>query len=121
MPDAPPAAPDTEADPYRLPRLAVPSRYELVLEPDLEAFTFTGTCRIDLAVTTQTEVLVLNAIELELTAASIQGADGTAVPAERVDHDEITERVTLHFPAPLTEGEWVLDLSFTGLLNDKLH
>ena len=32
---------------YRLPRTVVPSRYDLVLEPDLAAATFAGTVAID--------------------------------------------------------------------------
>ena len=30
-------------DPYRLPRWVLPTRYDIELEPDLEAATFTGT------------------------------------------------------------------------------
>ncbi len=120
MPEAT-AAPETEADPYRLPRIAVPSRYELLLEPDLEAFTFTGTCSTTLDVQHDSDVLVLNAIELELSAASVRADGGAAVAADRIDYDEATERVTLHFPGPLTPGAYVLDTEFTGLLNDKLH
>ena len=37
----------TDADPYRLPRTAVPSRYDLALEPDLTPFTFAGHVRHD--------------------------------------------------------------------------
>ena len=121
MPDATPTALETEADPYRLPRLAVPSRYELVLEPDLEAFTFAGTGATTLDVPAETDVLVLNAIELELTSASVRGPDGTTLETDRIDYDEPTERATLHFPSPLAAGTWVLDTTFTGLLNDKLH
>ena len=37
-------------DPHRLPRHALPSRYEVRLEPDLEAATFTGSVLIDVGV-----------------------------------------------------------------------
>jgi puromycin-sensitive aminopeptidase len=114
-------APETEADPYRLPRIAVPTRYELRIEPDLEAFTFTGTCSTTLDVQHDTDVLVLNAIELELSAASVRASDGAAAAADRIEYDETTERVTLHFPTPLAPGQHVLDTAFTGQLNDKLH
>jgi len=120
VPDAT-AISDTEADPYRLPRIAVPSRYELRLEPDLEAFTFTGTCSTTLDVEHDTDVLVLNAIELELSDAAARRADGASVAADRIDYDATTERVTLHFPSALDAGPWVLDTSFVGQLNDKLH
>ena len=35
-------------DPYRLPRWVLPTRYDIELEPDLEAATFTGTVDIAL-------------------------------------------------------------------------
>ena len=71
MPEATstPATDTSGADPYRLPRIVTPSRYDLVLEPDLAAFTFAGTCATTVEVSEPTDTLVLNAIELEVTKA----------------------------------------------------
>ena len=52
------------ADQYRLPRIVTPVRYELTLEPDLEHFSFAGSCRTEIEVSAATGVIVLNAIEL---------------------------------------------------------
>ena len=108
-------------DPYRLPRTAVPSRYEVALEPDLGAATFAGTCATTLEVTEATDVLVLNAIELDLVAASMVGPDGASQPAATITLDDTTERATLRFGSSLAPGTWVLHMTFTGILNDKLH
>ena len=37
-------------DRYRLPRTVVPSRYDLVLEPDLDAWTFAGSVAVAIEV-----------------------------------------------------------------------
>src|SRR6187551_3807126 len=62
-------------DPYRLPRNVVPSRYSLVLEPDLAAATFTGTVAIELTVTEPTSTLLLNAAELAITDGHVTVGD----------------------------------------------
>src|SRR5688572_1597923 len=63
-------------DPYRLPRTVVPRRYEVRLEPDLEASTFTGTVAIEVDVTEPTAEVVLNALELDLQAAWVTDSGG---------------------------------------------
>src|SRR4051794_32213975 len=108
-------------DPYRLPRSAVPSRYELVLEPDLAASTFAGTCATALDVVEATDTLVLNAIELDLSAASVVGSGGEKLVADSIELDEESERATLRFGTPLAVGSWTLRTEFSGILNDKLH
>jgi len=109
------------ADQYRLPRIVTPVRYELTLEPDLTNFSFAGTCRTEIEVTSATGVIVLNAIELQVTSASVIGPDGREQPATSIHLDEATERLTLEFAAPLPAGSATLVTAFTGTLNDKLH
>ncbi|OWY61533.1 hypothetical protein B7486_63290, partial [cyanobacterium TDX16] len=56
----------TPVDAHRLPRTVTPSRYELRLEPDLEAATFAGDVVVHVEVHEPVDEIVLNAIELEL-------------------------------------------------------
>ena len=56
-------------DPYRLPRTVVPQRYDLRLDPDLAASTFTGEVTISVSVQESTQDIFLNAIELEISQA----------------------------------------------------
>ncbi|HKA04030.1 MAG TPA: M1 family metallopeptidase, partial [Acidimicrobiales bacterium] len=107
-------------NPYRLPRTASPSRYDLVLEPDLVAATFTGTVDVTLDVHAATDELVCNAAELEIDQVWVTTADG-----DRVDVvaklDEPTERLHLGVRATLAPGSVTLHIAFRGTLNDKLR
>ena len=105
---------------YRLPTTVVPTRYDIRLEPDLEAATFTGEETIAVTVTEAVTEVVLNAAELLIRSVAIESADGVAVQGS-VALEAESERARLLFPAPIEPGEWRLRLAFTGVLNDRLH
>jgi puromycin-sensitive aminopeptidase len=108
-------------DPYRLPRTVLPSRYELTLEPDLDAATFTGECTTEVEVVERTDEIVLNAADLEITEAWLEapGAGGRRIAAEvRLDAD--TERAHLLLSEPIDPGGWFVFTRFQGALNDQL-
>lgn len=108
-------------DAHRLPRTVTPSRYDLTLEPDLDAATFRGDVLVTVEVHEPVDEIVLNAIELEIDQAELF-ADGSKTPyAASVTYDEATERATLHFDETLPTGSAELSLAFRGILNDKLH
>jgi len=107
---------------YRLPVEVRPSRYRLVLTPDLEAGAFDGTVDIDVDVDEPVRSITLNAAELQIPAAALEvGAGGTTVSPETIRLDEVEERVVLSFGEPIPAGPATLHLAFTGILNDKLH
>ncbi|HEY3484744.1 MAG TPA: M1 family metallopeptidase, partial [Ilumatobacteraceae bacterium] len=113
---------DTEArtlplDPYRLPRSAMPRRYDVVLEPDIAGASFTGSVRIEIDVTTDDALdeLVLNATELEIHRCAIDGDEASF----RLEDD--TQRLFVTAPQPLADGRHELEVEFTGILNDKLR
>ncbi|HVE93866.1 MAG TPA: M1 family metallopeptidase, partial [Acidimicrobiales bacterium] len=105
---------------YRLPRTAVPSRYELTLRPDLDAYTFAGREQVHIELLEPTREITLNAIELEITKATLVSADG-AQHEGKVTYDDAEQQVTVTVEAVLEPGPWIFDASFTGTLNDKLH
>ena len=109
-----------EATEYRLPTVVVPSRYDIRLEPDLDAATFAGEETIAVTVHEPVTEIVLNAAELVISSAAIEGSDGAAIDAQ-VALDEPAERARLAFPSPIAPGDWRLRLRFTGALNDRLH
>ncbi len=100
-------------NPYRLGRSVLPDRYELVLEPDLGAASFTGTVTIEATVIEPQDEIVMNAIELDISSATVDGD-----PVE-FHLDAETERVVLHRSVGL--GRVVVRFAFTGILNDKLR
>jgi puromycin-sensitive aminopeptidase len=107
-------------DPYRLPRHALPKRYEIRLEPDLGRARFTGSSIITLSILEPTQALVCNSAELEVRAARLSNLAGET-HAGAIELDAASERCHVRFPARLEPGEWHLHLTFQGTLNDKLR
>jgi puromycin-sensitive aminopeptidase len=105
-------------NPYRLPRTALPRRYELRIEPDLAAFTFAGDETIELDIAEPTDEIVLNALEIEIDDAVITDSDGALVGT--VSYDEPMQRAIIAFERPLVTGPAELTLRFRGILNDQL-
>ncbi len=103
-------------DPHRLPRFAVPTRYGVTITPDLPSATFTGAVVIDIEISEPGhQMLVLNAIELDIHSAEVDGQPAT------FEHDETTERLTLSSNEELDVGSHRVTISFAGTINDKLR
>ena len=102
-----------------LPQNVRPRRYRLRLQPDLDAFTFSGDQTVDIEVLEPTSSIVLNAIDLEIGGASVN-VNGSTVASATVSLDSENETATLEFGRDLSPGPAQLDMSFTGALNDKL-
>ncbi len=110
-----------EAASYRLPRTVVPERYDLTLTPDLEHAKFAGEARIKVTVIEPVTEVVLNAIELEILTAELVSEEGVRL-AGPVTYDAAEERAIIDLGGGVAHpGAWQLDLTFTGVLNDKLH
>jgi puromycin-sensitive aminopeptidase len=105
---------------HRLPATVVPSRYEIRLEPDLEAATFAGEETITVQVLEPVREIQLNAADLTIETVSIADEAGEMVHGEAT-LDEADERARLAFPRALAPGRWQLTLRFAGTLNDRLH
>ncbi len=106
--------------PYHLPRHVVPHRYEIRLEPDLDAATFAGSEVVELEVREATDTIVLNAIELDIYEAHLRNEAEDHVEAT-VTYDEEAQRAFLHLDEEIAPGTWQLLLGFSGILNDQLH
>ena len=110
-----------DANPYRLPRDVLPSRYDIVIEPDIEETRFVGEVVISATVQAAVDSIMLNAADLECSRATLQ-QDGSAIAAE-VTFDAETERMALR-PADgrrLETGELRISCTFAGELNDQLR
>jgi puromycin-sensitive aminopeptidase len=115
---------DGEPNPYRLDGPIRPVRYELTLEPDLEAATFAGEVLISVLVTAPTDTIACNALDLDILAAELTEGplfDGAALGVTGVALDAETERVTFTLERTLLPGEAHLRVRFNGQLNDKLR
>jgi puromycin-sensitive aminopeptidase len=100
----------------RLERTAIPTRYDLRIQPDLEQARFDGEVTIHMELTKPIGSITLNAAELDIHEAKLP--DGTQ---GRVTLQEELERCTVSFDQEISPGETALSLSFSGTLNDKLR
>lgn len=103
---------------HRLPEHVRPRRYDLLLEPDLGAASFTGTVRIEVDVADPTDEVVLHALDLEIDDAVVLVGDERRAAA--VELDSGAELAILALDDALPAGPAVLELSFRGVLNDQL-
>ena len=100
----------------KLPKHVVPTEYSIRIIPDLEKLTFTGSETVKLNVHAPVRELVLNALELEITRASV---DDKNLPQSAVKIDKSTELLTLTLPSELAAGDHTLALSFSGKINQQ--
>ncbi|MBI2910778.1 MAG: M1 family metallopeptidase [Chloroflexi bacterium] len=105
----------------RLPGSVKPARYQLILTPNLEDFTFLGEATIELQVLEPTPRITLNASELDIGEARLTLPDGSTLQAESIDLNEEAETATLVFPSTLHPAPSTRALTFTGQLNDQLR
>jgi puromycin-sensitive aminopeptidase len=108
-------------DANRLPRTVTPSRYDLTLDTDLDAGTFSGSEDVTVRIHEPVEEIVLNALELQIDAGWLEDGAGRRVEIRKIDLDEIAERARLVLGETVHPGSWSLHLEFRGALNDKLR
>src|SRR5262245_39084930 len=102
-----------DATPGKLPKTVVPTHYAIELEPNLENLTLAGSELIDIEVREPTARLVLNAVNMSISAASIDNEAQSAAIAL----DAAAETATFTFPQPLAIGRHQLRIGFTGQIN----
>ncbi len=105
--------------PQRLPGDVIPDHYTLWFAPNLKAATFEGRTTIQARTTAATKSISLNAAELQFGEVRITGGGKTQVA--RVTLDGKRETATLTVPDEIGEGPVTIDVTYTGILNDKLR
>ena len=102
--------------PGKLPKEVVPTDYSIRIVPNIDALKFSGTETVKLDVRNPVRRLVLNALELEITEASL---DGKALPKSAIQIDSENELLILALPSELAAGDHTLALSFSGKINQQ--
>ena len=102
--------------PGKLPKEVVPTEYSIRIVPDIDKLMFTGTETVKLSVHSSVHQLVLNALEVAITRASV---DGKALPQSAIKIDEKAELLTLELPSELSAGDHTLALTFSGKINQQ--
>jgi len=103
----------------RLPDSVLPEHYSLWFAPDLEAETFRGRESIDVILTESTSAITLNAAEIDFDAVTITA--GGRTQTARVTTDPTRETATFTVDQPIGEGRATIQITYTGILNDKLR
>ena len=125
----------------RLPRNVVPNFYHLDITPSFETFKegmkltlihnslqsigyrkqglfhlakFDGKVQIDVAINTETNVIVMNAHQLEIKNAKV----GDVIGSPSLDLEN--QLLTITFPSNLSVGDHKLEIEYSGTLNDEL-
>ncbi len=103
----------------RLPTSVVPVHYDLVLQPDLAAAQFVGSVGIEVSVQRRTSEILLHAVDLEISEASVEQSGHPMEPQVVLQPDQ--QRIRLDFEEPLQPGPARIFLRFDGHLDDSLR
>lgn len=103
---------DFASTPGKLPKQVRPTEYSIWIKPDLKKLTFVGHETVKLNVEQATSQLVLNAADLMVSDAQL---DGKTIPKTKFDAKN--ELLTVTAPEELTPGQHTLALKFSGKIN----
>ncbi|XP_056647683.1 puromycin-sensitive aminopeptidase [Diorhabda sublineata] len=102
----------------RLPQNVKPKHYRLSLVPDLKTLLFRGSVSVEIEVLTNTDTIVLNALDLKLHEVTLK--DDKSLKPGQVTLCTEEETAILKFPSQITPGSYILDIYFTGEINEKM-
>jgi aminopeptidase N len=106
--------------PGKLPKDVIPQEYTVNLIPDLATKTFRGTASVTIKILRPTSKIVLNQLNLEIDSAALSGkgmADLKLMPVL----DKELQTLTFNLPAPIKGGDYVLAISYRGLINREAN
>jgi len=107
--------------PTQLPRTAIPHHYALTVTPHADRLTFDGNVAIDLEVIKPTTSLVLNAVDMTFSSATLVPARGGAALTGQVTVDDSSQTATITFPRTLAPGAYRLQLAYSGKINTQAN
>jgi aminopeptidase N len=107
---------DFATTPGKLPKSVVPVEYSIRIVPNIDRLTFAGSETVKVNVQVPVRQLVLNALELEIADASI---DGKPVPKSAIKIIKKDELVTVDLPSELSVGEHTINCNFSGKINQQ--
>ncbi len=103
----------------RLPEDVVPIHYALSFSPDIAAARFVGHEEIHVQLLKPTSAITLNAADIAFDKVIVRSSEGTQ--EANVGLDPSHQTATLQLVNPVAAGDAVLQIDFTGILNDKLR
>ncbi|XP_055597305.1 LOW QUALITY PROTEIN: aminopeptidase N-like [Uranotaenia lowii] len=112
-----------EAAHYRLPDNTFPLKYDVTLSVDLAKSSFSGTVRIALNATRNTDNVTLNVRDLNILATKLTAVDGTGAELRIMGYvmQNDSEMVSFRIDGQLNANRaYQLDIDFTGAIKNDL-
>ena len=97
----------------RLPHTVQPISYRIDVTPDAGKLTFTGSETIQIEARQAVPAIVLNALDLSISRASLDGR-----PASRITLDPAGHTASFDFGRPTPAGRHVLSIDYAGKIDD---
>src|SRR6187397_1388924 len=107
------------ASAQRLTDAVVPEHYTLWFAPDLATETFRGRATIRAVVAERSNSITLHSAELQFGEVKITSGGRTQIA--RVTTNPQVETATFTVPQQLSEGPVTIEITYNGILNDKLR
>ena len=98
-----------------------PSKYHLLIQPDIERMSFQGTLSVNINILTSTQEITLHSVELSLILVEVHIAKNKIVTPTIIIPNKEKEIVTLKFENSLPIGKAVLKINFSGSIGSNLR
>ncbi len=105
---------------FRLEKYALPKKYEIFIEPDLENEKFAGNEKIQIQIKESTNQIKLNSIGLKIYKPKLIDSNNNEYIPE-INFDNKHEIVEFNFDQEIKEGAYELYLEFSGILDNSLR
>ncbi len=103
----------------RLSKQILPLKYKLRIQPDMEAFTFSGEEAIEILLEKSVKEITLHSKDLEVTDGWWQNGK-TRIDILKTSYNVKSETATFKFAKALPKGKGKLFLHFRGIISEKL-
>lgn len=105
--------------PGKLPKDVVPRSYLIRLEPDTESLVTTGSETIEIEVLKASDRIVLNAVDIEISRATLSNSHYSEELTPQTDAK--AETITFRTRNPLPAGSYQLSLTFRSKISEQPH
>ena len=104
----------------RLPKIAIPNRYEINLDVDIENFKYKGDEVIYIEIVEDTAEIELNALGIQVQNAFVEN-DNNIHHEASVNYIKEEEKIILTFEETVKAGDWKLYINFDAQIVDDLR
>lgn len=104
----------------KLPKNAIPNRYEIDLDIDLENFKYAGKETIYIEVVDDSTEIQLNSLGIDIVNAFVENDEGIHIDAS-VNYINEEEKIALSFEEIVKAGDWKLYINFNATIVDDLR